>query len=388
MKELTIEQKAKRYDSMFERLKEMYNNNKTNVAARLICERYFPELKESEEEKIRKALIEACKQSLIVGGFHKDKVIAWLEKQDNLMKALQISNARIGELIEKNHYLKEQFEKQSEHTNFLNKIQIGDKVTRNEDGVLVNLSQLNRVAKKDEKQGENNMGISEATKQKLEDNLNKALEKETPESWNKFLDEQGEQKPAEWSEEDEVFYNRTIGLLEQYNNSDSEVEKQSALSCVNWLKSVIKHEKIIKYKIGDKVRFFSHDSVFTISDIDETNERYISKSGDSISFYEELILVKSSINKDDIKCGDYLTTEDGTVIKVHDVDEIERVHHFYYASVMTEEGGNISNNFMHYCAILSDCRRATQEEIDFLEKWVAHKKYVWDKNNATIDEDD
>ena len=46
-----------------------------------------------------------------------------------------------------------------------------------------------------EKQGENNMGISEATKQKLEDNLNNALEKETPESWNKFLDEQGEQKP-------------------------------------------------------------------------------------------------------------------------------------------------------------------------------------------------
>jgi phenylalanyl-tRNA synthetase alpha subunit len=48
-----------------------------------------------------------------------------------------------------------------------------------------------------EKQGENNMGISEATKQKLEDNLNKALEKETPESLNKFLDEQGEQKPAD-----------------------------------------------------------------------------------------------------------------------------------------------------------------------------------------------
>ncbi len=45
-----------------------------------------------------------------------------------------------------------------------------------------------------EKQGENNMGISEATKQKLEDNLNKALEKETPESWNEFLENQDEQK--------------------------------------------------------------------------------------------------------------------------------------------------------------------------------------------------
>ena len=44
-------------------------------------ETLIPELKESEDERIRKALIEACKQSLIVGGFHKDKVIAWLEKQ-------------------------------------------------------------------------------------------------------------------------------------------------------------------------------------------------------------------------------------------------------------------------------------------------------------------
>ena len=149
------------------------------------------------------------------------------------------------------------------------------------------------------------------------------------------------------------------------------------------MKSVIKHEKTIKYKIGDRVRFYSDGIVFTISDIDETNERYISQSGDHISFYEELILVKSSINKDDIKCGDYLTTEDGTVIKVHDVDENECVHHFYYASKMTEDGGDISNNFMYYCAILSNCRRATLEEIDFLEKWVAHKKYVWVKNSVS-----
>lgn len=54
-------------------------------------------------------------------------------------------------------------EKQAEHANFRSKIQIGDNVTRNKDGVLVNLSQLNRVAKK-----------------------------------------QCEQKPAEWSEEIEA----------------------------------------------------------------------------------------------------------------------------------------------------------------------------------------
>ena len=53
-----------------------------------------------------------------------------------------------------------------------------------------------------EKQGKNNMGISEATKQKLEDSLNDALEKETPESFNEFLDAADKVEPkfheGEW----------------------------------------------------------------------------------------------------------------------------------------------------------------------------------------------
>lgn len=155
---------------------------------------------ESEDEKMMRkflALIEWSK-SYAASGITTDEakeMLAWLEKQD-------------------------------EHANFCNKIQVGDKVTRNEDGVLVNLSQLNRVAKKDEKQGKNNMGISETTKQKLEDNLNKALEKETPESLNKFIDEHGsqilanpaktckdEQKPAEWHREDEQNLNACLGYI-------------------------------------------------------------------------------------------------------------------------------------------------------------------------------
>lgn len=82
-----------------------------------VAEKYFPELVESEDERIRKAIIKYIK----TGTYHKSW-IDWLEKQGN------------------------------------------------------------------------NAGISEVTKQKLEDNLNKALEKETPESWNEFLEKQGEQK--------------------------------------------------------------------------------------------------------------------------------------------------------------------------------------------------
>lgn len=87
MKELSIEQKAKAYDSMFERLKEMYNNNKTNVVARLKYERYFPELKENKDNDILKGLIEGfqeydeeeCWRDI---EYLKIKdILAWLEKQ-------------------------------------------------------------------------------------------------------------------------------------------------------------------------------------------------------------------------------------------------------------------------------------------------------------------
>ncbi len=91
-----------------------------------VAERYFPELKESEEsrdEKIRKALIEtfkfwgAVKDCPYMLGISKEDALTWLEKQ-------------------------------GEHKKFRDNIQIGDEVTRNKDGVLVNISQLKRKAKK------------------------------------------------------------------------------------------------------------------------------------------------------------------------------------------------------------------------------------------------
>ena len=80
-----------------------------------------PELKESEDERIRQRIIPALHGDVLEMSEIKE-AIAWLEKQ-------------------------------GEHANFRNKIQIGDKVTRNEGGVLVNISQLNRVAKERKKQG-------------------------------------------------------------------------------------------------------------------------------------------------------------------------------------------------------------------------------------------
>ena len=56
-----------------------------------ILDDIFPELKESEDEKIRKALIRFHKSTIDIDGIKGDEIVAWLEKQgdkDKLIKEL------------------------------------------------------------------------------------------------------------------------------------------------------------------------------------------------------------------------------------------------------------------------------------------------------------
>ena len=143
-------------------------------------------LPESEDEKVRKGIVELVKQSSeILNKKNQERMLAWLEKQgqvkestisqhenkmckendDSLTSEGEKMMKEIIELVmrptwktekefHRRHELCAWLKKQVEHANFLSKIQVGDKVTRNEDSVLVNLSQLKRVAKPSEKQGE------------------------------------------------------------------------------------------------------------------------------------------------------------------------------------------------------------------------------------------
>jgi len=97
MKELTIEEKAEAYDKAIERAKKWYNApniDKIPTYGNRIIEEIFPELIESEDERIRKALI--CHISKIsteipVGALHRingveiPDILAWLEKQNLIM---------------------------------------------------------------------------------------------------------------------------------------------------------------------------------------------------------------------------------------------------------------------------------------------------------------
>jgi len=101
-----------------------------------VVEGYFPELAESEDEKILKELI---------------KQVVYITPNDNETddegNILPSYEERIDKYITC-------LEKQAQHTKFLKSIQKGDELIMNDYGVLVNRSQLKRKAKKEEKQGE------------------------------------------------------------------------------------------------------------------------------------------------------------------------------------------------------------------------------------------
>ena len=88
MKELTIEEKALAYDEAIKRAKDMLDYKEEIRAEDM---RYiFPELKESEDEKIRKEIINYFKCQSRDEPSRKDihnKWIAWLEKQGQVKES-------------------------------------------------------------------------------------------------------------------------------------------------------------------------------------------------------------------------------------------------------------------------------------------------------------
>ena len=58
-----------------------------------------------------------------------------------------------------------------------------------------------------------------------------------PKAWISYLEKQGEQKPVEWSEDDEGWLNDTISFLEEIKGT----YEQNAQDCINWLKTLRPH---------------------------------------------------------------------------------------------------------------------------------------------------
>lgn len=74
----------RKYKEALERAKRLHSEP-TGETERIICEQIFPELIESADERIRKAIIEHLRQDIELGQILSEEVgsdwIAWLEKQ-------------------------------------------------------------------------------------------------------------------------------------------------------------------------------------------------------------------------------------------------------------------------------------------------------------------
>ena len=84
MKELSVEEKAKAYDEKLDVARHIYADPSVKDEDKYYIEVIFPELVESEDEKMRKVAIEACKY--MVDNFENstqryEEALAWLEKQ-------------------------------------------------------------------------------------------------------------------------------------------------------------------------------------------------------------------------------------------------------------------------------------------------------------------
>ena len=92
----------KAYKEALERAKNLHEDAidmGENIRAKQ-CEIIFPELAESEDERIRKALIRYHQSTIDVDGIEGKKIIAWLEKQGEtspiLSNSLNIGKSEIS----------------------------------------------------------------------------------------------------------------------------------------------------------------------------------------------------------------------------------------------------------------------------------------------------
>ena len=251
MKELTIEQKAQRYDEAIERARIHYNTTDSVADAELI-ELIFPELKESDDEKIRKEII-----AILQYKYEKypndpkycnaPQWIAWLEKQGEQKPVFEMKtpeeslgidsetyNKIVDECIygdaKQNHAWSEDDEvKINRIVACLENLNVADN-----DIILKDVDWLkslkDRVLPKQE-WNEDDEKIYKSITYSFAHNYPLTVQQQ---EFVKSLKGRVQPQPKqEWSEEDESYLKTTIVYLK-----DAKEFKKTAENCINWLNSL------------------------------------------------------------------------------------------------------------------------------------------------------
>lgn len=198
----------KAYNEALERAKKWYyapNADKIPTYANRVIEEIFPELAESKDEKIRKAIISVFTgESSFTPKEEAQKYVAWLEKQGNKIVDYQQNHQDIkypnGGIVMEDFNGGEGFYKLN--LDYLSKKQIEEVEemvrTWNKESKISNENIINCIG----------MCLTDVNEQRFKDygtNLKDCL------AW---LEKQGEKKST-WSEEDEIGFNDTFWAIQQ-----------------------------------------------------------------------------------------------------------------------------------------------------------------------------
>lgn len=227
----TIEEKAKAYDEALEDMRVIYPNLKGD--AKLAVEHAFPQLRESEDERIRKILIDAFEKKnnsfideLVDCRLTKADILAWFEKQKE-QKPTSFNepyNPDEYEVVMEGNAtsLKRKEQKQDVHQINMT-IHLGPNIPSCPNPVIAEVKELES----------NDKYIKRNSKE-----LGSLLTQYYDEGfWKGRKAERESQKPAEWSEEDETRRTNVIILLQtpilRKVYQQSEIDK-----AVEWLRNL------------------------------------------------------------------------------------------------------------------------------------------------------
>ena len=109
---IVMEDYEKKYKNALEKAKSMIDDLRQgeDILAVSDLEEMFPELKESEDERIRKALIRFHKSTIDVDGIKGDDIIAWLEKQGESYTKKDVDDAYLKGISDAKNELEKQCE--------------------------------------------------------------------------------------------------------------------------------------------------------------------------------------------------------------------------------------------------------------------------------------
>ncbi len=235
MKKLSIESKSKAYDEALERAR-IYSSTTNSVADAELIELIFPELKESEDERIRKELLEHCKNQAkpyIQTGNKCPQIqswIAWLEKQRDKDKLIQ----ELGEYKVKytQEVLSQHIEKQGE---------------QNLDNSAKNCKDGQKPKEKTKIYDSMDNLIADALIEEIE-----GSELDDRGKYNRIHWIESHRQKHTWSEEDERERKRVVGLLEGWLSTFKETCYAEDCKCgIVWLKS-LKPKPKQEWSVEDK----------------------------------------------------------------------------------------------------------------------------------------